>query len=438
MSTFGADADMDGGALQILMRLAVALAIGLLVGLERGWHTREAQEGGRVAGIRTFGVVSVIGATTSLLTTSLGPWIVVAPLFGLGALITAAYWRTTRSGADFGITTATALLLTFALGGLTGLGELIIAASTAVVLALVLGAKPELHRFVRHLRREELFATLRLLLISIVILPVLPDAHYGPWDAINPYELWWLVVLIGGISYVGYVAIRVIGPRRGIVASALLGGLVSSTAVALSFSRLARSHPEHSEILSISAGASAAVMFPRMLVVAALLTPMLAADLLAPLLAAGAAGMVVAAGLGWRAMRRSLANPALSHESTLGPGNPLDLKMALQFGVLLALILILARGLQAALGEAGLLALAGASGIADVDAILVSVATMANDEAVSADIAVLAVLVAALTNTVAKPALATAIAGPRFGLRMAAPLVAALAVAAVAFVLVTR
>jgi hypothetical protein len=196
---------------RMLGRLGVALAFGMLIGLERGWERRELPEGQRAAGLRTFDIIGLLGAVTIQLRT---PMLLVAIGAALGLLAALGYWRESQRDQDISMTTAVVVvLLPFRLGALAGIGELTVAAATAVVITLLLGFKLELHGIVRRIERLELLGTLRLLLISVVILPVLPNRGFGPWDAFNPYRTWWMVVLVAGISYVGYFAIRILARR---------------------------------------------------------------------------------------------------------------------------------------------------------------------------------------------------------------------------------
>jgi len=203
--------------LVILQQLASALALGLLIGLERGWRKRKQSEGERVAGLRTYGLISLLGGIFALLAQQIDMLLLGFGFIGLVMVAIAAYYQRIREQDDIGITSVIAILLTFLLGALCTLGQAHIAAPAAVVIALLLSIKPVLHRFLRKLERIELYAVLKMLLISVVILPVLPDRTFDPWNALNPYQLWWMVVLIAAISFVGYFAIKMVvwpHPRR--------------------------------------------------------------------------------------------------------------------------------------------------------------------------------------------------------------------------------
>lgn len=391
---------------EIFLRLSVALAIGLVMGMERGWNARDMGEGGRVAGFRTFGLIAFLGGLTALLSEAFGTGFVAAMVIALGAVAGLAHWQRFRHREDFGITTYVAELIAFALGVLAGFGQILVAAAGGAVTTLILSIKPEMHELLQKIERRELLATMRLLIISVVLLPVLPDRGYGPFEALNPYQLWWMVVIIAVISYVGYFAIRIVGERRGVLFTGLFGGFASSTATTINLARLGRRRAEGRSLLVAGIVVSSAMMFPRILVVVGIFAPVLVIPLAWAMVPAGAAGLLIGAVLGLRQRRRRV-----DQAETVLPRNPLDLKVALQFGLLLAVIMFLARALKAAVGEAGLFALAAVSGLSDVDAITLSFATMIDEGSVTMGTAIGAILVAALVNTAVKPALVAGIAG---------------------------
>ena len=398
------------------MALAVALMIGLLLGIERGWTYRERREGGRVAGLRTFGVIGLLGGVCGLLAKQLG-----AALFGLvavalGGVLIVAHLRDYADSRDHSVTSIATALLAFALGGLSAVGEPALAAAAAVVTALILNYKALLHGWIDRLDRAELRAVLKLLLISVVVLPLLPDRGYGPWEALNPQAIWWMVVLIASISSAGYFAVRIGGTRQGTVFTGLFGGLASSTAVTLQFSRAGRSAPASSPLLATGILLACGTMFPRMLLVASMLNPALLAPLAPPALAMAATVYLPTLWF-WRETRRE----ALEISSPLK--NPFELAPALGFGALLAFIMLLGEGLRRAFGDAGLLALSAASGVTDVDAITLSLARMSRGE-VDTSVAVLGIVIAAAANTLAKAALASGVGGRSVGLRVGGVLLA--------------
>jgi uncharacterized membrane protein (DUF4010 family) len=400
---------------QTFYYLGVALAIGLLIGLERGWKLREEQEGQRVAGVRTYGLIGLLGGTSALLAEQLGPLIMGLMLLGLTGALTAVYVvNASQDESDVGITSLMAALLSFVFGALAGFGEVAIAGAAAVITTLLLGYKSLLHQWVSNLKGKELRAGLKLLLISVVLLPILPNQGYGPWQALNPYEIWWMVVLVATISFVGYFAIKFGGAHKGTVFTGLFGGLASSTATTLHFSRVARTDTALAPMLATGILLACGTMFPRMLLIAAVLNGQLFQPLLLPALVM--AMLVYAPALYyWWSMR------AVKYDATATLSNPLEIRTALSFGALLALVMLLGKALQAWLGEAGVLMLATASGVADVDAITLSLARMSQDE-LATRVAVMGIVIAAAVNSLVKGGMATVIGGREVGLRVGVPL----------------
>jgi len=396
----------------LFLRLSVALAIGLLMGLERGWETRELGEGSRLAGVRTFALAGMLGALWALLGRELGPVLLGIAFAGFAMIVAVAHVLARQKGTDVGATTLVAILFTFALGAVAMEGLLTIAAASAVVAATLLGSKPILHRLIRGLSRDELYAIFRLLLISVVALPVLPNRGYGPWQALNPYAIWWMVVLIAGISLAGYFAVRIVGPRLGLGATALTGGLVSSTAVTLSYSRLGRHTPQLGHVLAAGILMASGTMFFRVLLVATVIQRDLLGVLYLPLAAMGGVCFLAAAWL-WRYGSQTGVRVGDVGEPPLK--NPFELGMALQFGALLAAIMLLAKAVEVWWGDAGLYALAAASGLADVDPITLSLARMVGEGTLNLRIAALAIFIATAANTLVKGLLATSIAGGTIG-----------------------
>jgi len=390
------------GELEIFYRVGLALAIGFLIGAERGWYTRELTGELRRAGIRTFTLVGLLGGLWGLLAQIAGELILAAAFLGLAALMTVDHWVSyRRAKGAFGTTTLVALFVTFALGALAVLNDMALAAAAAVVTMAVLQIKPELHRWVAAIERFELNSAIKLLLISVVALPLLPDKGYGPDGILNPFQLWWMVVLISGLSFIGYVTIKLIGPRLGALLTGIFGGLASSTAVTLNFARLSRHAPDIAPALAGGTAAAAAMMFLRVIVVSSVIDPALGWQL-APIL--GVMAIVTAIGA------VILVFGAASHENHAPPDirDPADLTNALLFGLLLAVLVVASHYLQQWAGEESLLLIAGAAGLVDVDAITLTMSRMAGTQ-ISGHIAELAIIIAVVTNTVIKAGLAAVI-----------------------------
>jgi uncharacterized membrane protein (DUF4010 family) len=400
---------------KVFLHLGAALAVGLLIGLERGWKQRDESEGSRVAGVRTFALLGLLGGVCALLAGQLGVLVLGLAFLAVAAAATTAYALNLQRTSDASITSLVAGLLTFALGAVAGLGEVEVAVGFAVVATLLLGFKPQLHHWVKALEGKELRAVLQLSLISLVLLPLLPNRGYGPWEALNPYEIWWMVVLIAGISFVGYFAIKIAGARKGVLYTGLFGGLASSTALTLNFARAAHYEKASAPLLAVGVLVACATMYPRMLLVAALINAQMLQPLLLPVVVMAVMVYGMALYYWWRSGQKQ-------HTAMGTPfKNPLELKSAAGFGVLLALITLLGRALKVWLGTTGILVLAAASGVADVDAITLSLSRMSQDD-ISPQVAVTAIVIAAAVNNLVKGGIALVVGGRQLGMRVALPL----------------
>ena len=407
-----------------LYTLGVALALGLLIGLERGWESRERAEGRRIAGLRTYGLIGLLGGVFALLGERLGAAILGFGFLGLAVLLVAAYYRRFRLSGDLGITSMVAALLTFGFGALAVMDHLFLATAAAVVTALLLDLKPQLHAWLRKLTPQELNASFELLLISVVLLPILPNQGYGPWQALNPYAIWWMVVLITGIGFIGYFAMKIGGARHGALLTGITGGLVSSTAVTLTLSRFAREQPGHRAAMASGILAACGTMFPRILLLASVINPALFTPMALPV--AVATGIIYLAAWGlWRGAGEQTG------QETLPLSNPFQIGMAIRFSLLLAAILLLSEALREWLGDAGLYLLAAISGMTDVDAITLSVSRLGTQD-LATGVAVLAIFIAAASNAIVKSLLALYVGGARLGWQVGLPQMLAIALGGLA------
>jgi uncharacterized membrane protein (DUF4010 family) len=403
-----------------LINLAIALAAGLIVGAERGWQERAGTEGSRIAGIRTFSLIGLLG----------GLWQLVAGdnaiAFGCGFLalalvMAAAHYAESQEDRDYGVTTIIATLITFALGALAVRGERSVATAGAAVVAALLNLKPVLHRWLERIKPAEIRAALKLLLVSLVILPILPDKGYGPWEALNPYKLWLLVVLIAAISFAAYVAIRIAGTRSGILLTGLLGGLVSSTAVTVQLARMSKAAGQ-ANIFAAGTLVACGTMFLRILIIISIINGALWSELWLPMVA-----MALPLAATAFVLARKGGTPEVAE---LQLRNPVELLAAVRFGAILAGIFLLSKAVREYWGSAGFYLVAAVAGVADVDAISISAARMTGDE-FPIETAARAIIIAAMVNTTTKAALSSSIGGRALGLRVIAPAAAALAAGAV-------
>lgn len=402
-------------------RLGAALAVGLLVGLERGWEGRERPEGGRVAGLRTFALIGLLGGVLNLGAASALP--LAVGLGGVVLLFVVSFSRASQAQGSLSITSAVAALVTFGLGALAAQGQVLLAVAAAAVVALLLGLKDELHQGIRRIEEAELHALLQLGVLSAAILPLLPDRGFGPYEALNPFKLWLAVILIAGLSLAGHVAARWLGAHQGLLWSGLLGGLASSTAATLALARTARAEPALAVPAAAGIVAASGVMFLRMAVVASLLQPALALALGGPLVGLAIVTFLAAAWL-WRGRQEGGAAVELPE------GPVFELRTALGFALLLGVVAVLARAAQDALGDAGLYAVGFVSGLADVDAPLISSLDMAARGEVGTTTAVRTIVLAVTANMVVKGAMAWTIGGKAVGKRVAAGFLAVLVAAA--------
>lgn len=414
---------MDG--LDLLSRLGVALAIGVLIGLERGWKLRGEEEHSRAAGFRTFALTGLMGGVAAALAEATDPLVLGFLFLGYLAVFGGFHWLEASRKGIFSATSVVAGALTFALGAYAVVGDLLVAVSAAVAMALLLALREPLHRWVASLSWHEIRAVLILLAMTFLLLPVLPNRPIDPWQVLNPYEIWLYAILIAAISFGGYVAVRVLGDRLGVITAAIAGGLASSTATTLALSRMGRENATASRLLSAGVLISGAVMALRVGVVATLLNAALL-PLLAPPLLALALGLAVAACF------LMLGNQQ-SEAPRLAISNPLELGTALRLAAFIAVIILAAELVQRFIGDAGVYVVAAVSGVADVDAITISMAR-ARDGLAPAT-ASTAIAIAAGINTISKAVIAIWAGGRHVGGPVAVGSAAALAVAAAALLL---
>lgn len=373
---------------EVFRAFGEALAIGMLVGIER-YRDRESGDR-RSAGVRTFTITALAGAASALVAE---PALTAATFAAVAGLLAVGYWR--NSAHRLGLTTEFAAILVFWLGYLVRDYELP-AVSAGIVLTIVLALKRELHSFVlESLSEREFYDTLKFLAVVFVVYPVLPDRDLGPWGFFNPTRVWALVMLVSALSYCGYLTMRLLGARRGLQWSSIVGGVVSTTAVTMSLAQRARMSPAHGRVCGVLAVMANAVQFPRLLALAWVVNAQLARHLAPPLLAMGAVGLLGAWLLGRRTAR---AAPELE----LGLANPFSLRPALRFGLFFVFIFFLTEAGNAWLGERGIYMASLLAGMGDASAITLSAAALARDGALSARGAGIAVFLAVTTNAVAK------------------------------------
>ena len=404
----------------MLARLAVALLLGMLIGIERGWVARERESGERVAGVRTHALVGLFGGVAALLAEVLTSWAFPLIFFAVAGIALVSYRARMDQSGDYSITGLIGLLLTFCFGALAVGVDIVLATACAVVTALILDNKREIHGLLNKLQANELDAGLKLLLISVVMLPLLPNEEMGPGGVLNPYEIWWLVVLIASISFIGYFAVRLGGTEKGILFTGLFAGLTSSTALTLHYSRQAKQEPQLVPMLAAGILLACSTMLPRLLIYAALIRPTLVTYLWLPVAAMGVVLFLPALGLWWRHRSKLSANQPMTQ-------NPLELKAALTLGTLLVVIMLLGEWLREWLGNAGIFLLAAISGTADVHAVAMSLSRMAS-VSIEMSIAALGIVLAASVNNLFKLVFTVTAGSVRLTRYIAGPVLASAAV----------
>lgn len=398
------------------LRLAVALGIGLLIGVER--ERRKGEGPSRApAGIRTFALTAVLGAICFYL----GEGLLLAVAAASVSIIVVLGYQQSR-GDDPGLTSEISLLLTLALGAMA-MKEPMLASSMGVVVALLLAARGRIHHFVSSVLTEaELHDALVLAAAALVVMPLMPDRHMGPFDAINPHALWTVVVLMLTISAAGHVALRLFGARYGLAVAGLIAGFVSSAVTVSAMGSRARRNPALLPACVAGAVLSTVATIVQMVAVVAVASHDTLAALAVPLLAAGITALLYAAGFVLRSLRHD-APENVSEDSTFSFGT------ALALGGTLAVVLLAAAGLNAWMGRAGVVAAAAIAGFADTHSPAISAASLVAGEKMAAAEAVLPILVAMTTNSITKIVLAVTSGGRRYAVQVVPGLLLILAAA---------
>jgi len=416
--------------IDMFQRLAMALGIGFLVGVERGWQHRDAPDGSRAAGLRTHAVIGLMGGVAGAMLPMIGQIGFAAFSLIFAAAFIAFKLRESLKDQDVSVTGTIAGLLVFALGAYAMWGDLRIAAAVGVTLVALLAFKEALHNWLDKVTWKELRSALLILAATAIALPLLPDRTIDPWEAINPRQLWLLTILVAGASFAGYVAVRVLGDDVGVLAGAAAGALVSSTVVTAELGRRVRSGETHALVGGAAAAIAAAISVGRVVVLLGLtgaaVVPEAGPALVAAVLVFAAAAF---------AMRY------FDRESAGGDGegrekltSPLDLLSVAKFALFLGAVIVVGRLVADAYGQAGLLPFAATAGLADVDAVTLAATSLVRG-GLEPSIGAHAVMIAVLMNTLAKGVIAVVTGGWRYGgLYFAAALAATAAAALVWFV----
>ena len=381
--------------LTLALRFGAALGLGVLLGLERE-RTKDPER--NFAGVRTFALVALAGALAAYFQEILFlPWLALILFGAVVGLVIVSYAVTAKLG-EVGITTEVSALIAFLIGWLCLRGQMPLAAGLGVATALTLALKEWLHRLARRIEPGDVEATLKFAIVTVIILPLVPDRNFGPapLDVVNPYQIWLMVVLISGVNFASYLLVKVVGPEHGVGLTGLLGGLVSSTAVTLGFAQRSRQQPEQSAALALGILLAWTIMFLRVIVLAAVISRPLAMRLGLVMAGLAAVSLAVCAVL-WR--RRA----ATKETAKVSAGeNPFELGQALQFGLIFGVVTLAAKAADVYLGEAGLYLAGAVAGLTDVDAIALSMANLAAADPRHLAPAATTIVVAVAANTLLK------------------------------------
>jgi uncharacterized membrane protein (DUF4010 family) len=415
----------------LVRRLAVATLIGLLVGIERGWRERKAHGGSRTAGIRTFTLIGLLGGIIGLIARTLEDKIAAAILLGItffvfAGLFAAYRMRENIEDKNFGFTTVAAAMAVFALGAYALLGDQNIAAATGVAVMVMLVSREQLHGLLEKVTWRELRAAVILLAMTFLALPFIPDQSYGPYGGINPRQVWVLAVILAAVSFLGYIAVKVMGPQQGTLIASAAGGLVSSTAVTLAAGQRAADDKNGARVHAAGVAVATAVSLLRTLVLIFFLNKAVAAFAAAPLVA----GALVALGAG---LLLTQAQSKKRSQTQLTLRNPFSLRETLLLAVIIGAITFATEAAAAWFGAAGGLLMATISGAVDVDAATISLARLGGGS-LTPLLAALGILAAVGTNNLFKYSIGSARGGSRFAAFLLAaiglPMAAVAAVAA--------
>jgi len=382
----------------LFLRFGAALLIGVLIGMQREYAYSNRSAGGLFAGARTFALMSLFGATAALLADLFhAPWVFIGLICLLGIMVIVAYFVSATERDEIGLTSEVAALITILIGGICYLHSVEFAVALGVVTTVLLAVKWELRQFVKVITQDDVFATLQFAVITAIVLPILPDKAFGspPLDVLNPYQVWKMVVFISGINFLGYILVKVVGPKKGIGLSGLLGGLASSTATTLSFSQRSQTQEGLDKPFAVAIIAGWVLMFFRVIVEVAVVNNRLLPEIWPVMTAMGFSGLLYALYL-------YFSQTAIDEEE-LNLSNPFELGPAIKFGLIFALVLFVTKAAEVYIGEKGLYFTSFLAGLADVDAITLSIADLTKSgQGIALSTGRTAIILAAIANTAAK------------------------------------
>jgi len=396
---------IDGNLYIIFERFAISILIGALIGLERQHEVikilKDKSEG--EAGIRTFSFYALLGSISGYLSEFYGNSIILVSFSALTIMIFINYYFDAKNNSAKGITTEISGFLTFFVGLITIHGEILIAVSIAILITFMLSIKTYTEKLSKKITNEDIFATLEFIFLSFVILPILPNQSYGPFKFFNPYQLWLFVVIILGVSFVGYIATKIVGSDKGIGITAILGGLASSTAVTLSFAGRSKDTKELSISFALGIVTASSIMFIRMILILGLIDTTLAIIIAPIMFAMGSSGLLYSYYLYIKSKKES------SKKQSVKLKNPFRLSQGLYFALLYSFILLIVDISKHIWGTSGVTIISFISGLPDVDAISISLAKLTHDT-ISIKTAITGIFLASIANTLTKGGLTLSLA----------------------------
>lgn len=384
--------------MQLMMKLGLILLLGFLVGIERGWSFKKKKEGERTAGIRTFTLIALSGGLWGVLHEHVGDILLGIALLGFTLIIMTGYVQHYRDTGKVGLTTEVAAFLTFTVGILVIKGYIVLSVSVIILMVLLLSIKPGLHKWVKTIEPNELYSGILFLIISAIMLPLLPNRGFGPGEVLNPFELWGMVVLIAGISYAGYFSMKYLGKEKGLLFTSFTGSLVSSLAVTVTLGRYSQKI-KNTDVLITGILIATFTALGRVILLAVLFNYSLLSTM--GISVATMALTALAASV-WIHVTSSSEGTA----SRFTVRNPLQLSTAVQFGIILAVVMLLSEFSRQWFGNIGIYGLSVLSGMVDIDSITLTLLDMSKENLVP-EIASYGIILATITNTLVKAGIFT-------------------------------
>ncbi len=385
----------------IFLRFGASLLIGILIGMQREYAHGSSKGTGLFAGARTFALMSLVGSTAAFLADTLGSiWILISIIGMMGMMIIVAYYVTAMEREEIGLTSEVAAFITVLIGSICYIQSIELAAAMGVVTTVLLAVKGEFRQFVRVITREDVFATLQFAVITAIVLPVLPNNTFGPppFDVFNPAQIWEMVIFISGINFLGYILVKIVGPKKGLGISGLLGGLASSTATTMSFSERSKSQTGMEKPFAVAIIVAWIIMFIRVMIEIAVVNVKLLPAVWPALTAMGLVALIYAGYLYF--------SQAAIDEEELALSNPFELSTAIKFGLIYAVVLLAIKAAEIYIGEKGIYLTSIIAGLADVDAITLSISDLTRTGgSISLESGKFAIIFATISNTLTKGAL---------------------------------